>query len=185
MDYKALYNFFANAHAGIILSVETLSEHKMNKRGNALYGRVTKAAKSSYQFGYDYESAINRRLTAQGLEPSFKTASRPWGQWLIPNKIAEHKGELYLRLYTIDSAKPEATYLVDGRPATKEEIDIIDFFTPSPAPSNKQAAAGLSAHQVQPREVKFSSIQAFTCGGQRHIVQHPSKQEKEVSESSK
>lgn len=174
MDYKNLYNFIANANAGIIANLETAKEHKMNKKGNPLYGRVTKIAECRYQIGYNYESGVNRRLSAQGDKPEFKTSHRPYGKWVILNKIAEHNGELYLRVYTIDNCQPSEHYLVDGRPATQEELDIIAFFTPKHAAhySNTQAAAGLTAHQVEPKEFKFSTIRAITCSGTRHEIEH-------------
>ena len=174
MNYNNLYNFIANANAGIIANIESVKEHKMNKKGNPLFGRVEKVAECRYQIGYNYESGVNRRLTAQGSEANFKTSRRPYGKWLILNKIAEHKGELYLRVYTIENCKPTEKYLVDGRAATEEELDIIAYFTPKPSAyhSNTQAAAGLTTKQVEPKEFKFSTIRAITCAGTRHEIEH-------------
>ena len=128
------------------------------------------------QFGYVYENAVNNRLKGLGLEPTFDAMSRSWGRWVVPNKIAENKGEFYLRFYTManPNALHDVSYLVDGRMATEDEVAIIKEFTPKPSESARQAESGLVEHQVQPREYKVSSIIGIAVNGEVYEVAHES-----------
>ena len=113
--------------AGMIVTAMIGGEHKMNKRSNPLVGRVTRnhtmvanvAGKGSY---------VNR-LAKRGETPA---NTRPaWFTW-IGDGIVQHNttGERYVALLP-SSVKTHKVFLVDGRPATAEEIETIKSFTPA------------------------------------------------------
>lgn len=162
-----LVKMMANIKGATICTIDAVTEPKMNKRGNPYIGRVLKLTRVQLQFGYDYERAVNNRLKAQGLEPNFKAESRSWGEWIIPNKVAYHKGEFYFRFYTMENENSvcEVYYLIDGRLATKSEVEELKAFMPRESESNTQSGAGLTEHQVKPREYKASAIRKIAVNG--------------------
>lgn len=149
------------------VSVTIVSDAKMNKKGNPLAGRVTKIADYNCQFGYSYENAVNNRIAKQGGNANFEAQSLPWGEWVrgYENRIISHKGEYYVRFYLAKGCKAEIRYLIDGRPATAEEISIIKSFTPARKPSGTQSACGLTANQVEPFTAKLANIYSLTING--------------------
>ena len=166
-----LINLLANTKGATICTLVTATIPTMRKTANPFIGRVKKIVKGQMQFGYDYENAVNNRLKAQGLEPNFSAQSRKWGKWIIPNKVAENNGEYYLRFYTItNNTKTEVVWLIDGRVATESEVEQIKSFIPAKSSSNTQAQAGLTEHQVEPREYKASSIIGITINGETYKV---------------
>ena len=129
------------------------------------FGNVTKVVNKQVQLNYDYENAVNRRLKAEGKTADFKANSLPWGSWYVPNKVIEHKGEYYLRMYSFKDAPCTTEYYVDGRPATDAEVANINAYKNAhKKTSNRQADAGLTEHQVEPMNVKFTNIIDLRCG---------------------
>lgn len=160
-----LFDILANINAASFVSVVSMTEPKMNKRGNPLANaKVVKLTKAVLQFGYSYENAVNNRI-AEG--ESFEAESLPWGKWVegFENKILEHKGEYYARFYEKKNDHREVYYLVNGELATEEEVAIIKQFTPK-SYSNRQSEVGIEDYvdQVKPRTYKFSSIVGLKCG---------------------
>jgi hypothetical protein len=124
-------------------------------------GVVTKQAKMQCQLNYDYANAVNNRLEKQGDEREFESKSMAWGAWVKgqENKLKEHKGELYLRIYLMKNAKSEKAYFVNGVPATQEQISIIKVYESSKyRPIGTQAEVGLVENQVMPKDIKLSNI---------------------------
>lgn len=155
----------SNVASAQFVTITTLTEPKMNKRGNPLFGRVVKFAVRNCQFGYDYENAVNNRLERQGCERSFSAEKLPWGQWLVPNKIITHKDNLYGRFYVAKDCVVKSAYLVDGRLATAEEMEIIKTFEVKRTSSARQEADGLFENQVKPYDVNLDNILAVKASG--------------------
>lgn len=176
-----LISMMSNIKGATICTIETETTPKMNKKGNALYGRVRKVSRGQFQFGYNYENAVNNRLEKQGDERTFEAQSRPYGTWVVPNKVAEHNGTIYLRFYKMSNQTAQETYFVDGRPATAEEIDIIKFFTPASKPSATQAAEGLTDNQVKPCEYKASAIRKISINGAEYEILQAEEQVAEIA----
>lgn len=128
---------------------------------------VTKRWEGEVQLNYSYENAVNNRLEKQGDERSFKAKSLPWGEWDMPNKTIIHKGEYYMRYYLFNGNKPKVEYLVDGRPATEEEVALIKG-AKKPKESKRQADAGLSENQVSAQAIMFSNILEVRVDGQTY-----------------
>ena len=147
-------------------NITALTNAEMNKRHNPFYGRVQKLTSMTIQLNYSYENAVNRHLSNNGLEENFVADKLTWGEWLIPNKIIAHKGEMYLRTYVPRNAKPIVIYLLDGRKATDEEINAFKSFLKQSTNSKKQSKYGLEDdEQVKPRTFSFESIQRLHTNG--------------------
>lgn len=148
----------------VFAHIEYYSEEKLPKKLGL--GNVTKYVATNVQLNYGYENAVNNRIERAGGDGNFVAGSLPFGKWETPNKIIEYKGNYYLRFYLYDGSKPNVSYIVDGRPATKNEVDIISEYKKGlKKNSDTQSAAGLTQNQVKPRMVKFESITNLKCGG--------------------
>lgn len=131
------------------------------KSPNPYLGRVLKYSRGEYQIGCDYEKVVNRRLKKQGLEPNFKVSHRSWGEWLVVNKIATHKGNFYVRVYLVHNHQvpPTVEWFLDGRLATPEEVADIKTYLKDKGESKKQSLAGLDKEdQVELREFNVEGI---------------------------
>lgn len=151
-----------------IMTITTDTVVRMRKRCNPLaYKVVTKVTVRNCQFGYNYQNAVNSRILKEtGEVPNFKSDSLPWGDWLVPNKIIEYRGNLYGRFYTMDNNVPDiVTYYVNGKLATPEQVEIINRFSSSEVSSERQAAAGLVNHQVKPFLVNLENILEIKVNG--------------------
>jgi hypothetical protein len=125
---------------------------------NPYIGRVEIVKTRSLFFGWlDYEKTINGRLERKGCDGEFKTEPMSGRKWLHYGKVERNKydeNRLYIRFYTKKDNPFTAVYLVDGTPATEEQIAE---FTPWIVEKNedysaKQASAGLvNGEQVFPR----------------------------------
>ena len=128
------------------------------------FGNVTKVVDTQVQLNYDYEKSVNRRLKAKGCEPNFKSDKLPWGTWYIFNKVIEHKGSFYLRMYDFEGRPFREEYYVDGRPATDSEVaSIMAYKEAHEKSSKKQEAAGLDTHQTKPMNVNMENIIELRC----------------------
>jgi hypothetical protein len=148
------------------INIWTLTEPDMYLKGNPYKGRVQKVSAAQMQFNFAYENAVNNRLIKGGCEGNFEAESLPWGEWLHPNKVIDHKGVLYLRTYNVKGAKPRTFYFVDGHLATPEQYaEFSAYFKPTKSASNKQTEAGLVENQVKVKNYKFSSILRLSMNG--------------------
>jgi hypothetical protein len=157
---KTLIEKIENLKGCKIVTITYRTSVKLPKK-YGIDGAVTKETKTQGQLNYDYTNAVNNRLEKQGGEREFQSKSMAWGAWVKgqENKLKEHKGELYLRFYTMKNAKSEKQYFVNGMPATAEQIVVIKNYESSKyQQSGTQAAVGLVDNQVMPKDIKLSNI---------------------------
>ena len=121
---------------------------------------------SHIAIGTSYENAVNNRNERTNGNRDFVAEPLAWGEWYIPNKVITHKGSFYLRYYTNRNTLTTRTLFVDGRPATAQEVDIINAYRKaSGSSSNRQAAIGIAAaDQVKPRTTNIANIVQFKYG---------------------
>ena len=97
----------------------------MNKRGNPLVGRVTRNHRLIVTVAGPQSYA--NRLGKQGEEPVGRT---PWYRWVKEGVVTHPEtGKMYLAALPT-GAQRHVKYLVDGREASAEELEVIRQFTP-------------------------------------------------------
>lgn len=117
--------------AGMIATVLLKGEHKMNKRNNPLLGRVTRDHRLIVTVAGP--QSYTNRLDKKGEEPAGKA---PWYKWVKDGVVVHSEtGKMYLAALPTN-AKRHVKYLVDGREATPEELEIIRQFTPEKGEPN-------------------------------------------------
>lgn len=152
------------------LAAVTLTEPKMNKRGNPYFGRVQKV---SYYRGFmfaNYENTINGASAAKSGATGTYIADAPSYCHHVPglenvllqnNKDSE---QYYLNLLTKKTTTTiRSTYLVDGKVATEEQVAEIAQWLPSHTNSKKQEEFGITdEEQVLPLRPKLQNVICLT-----------------------
>lgn len=126
--------------------VVTLTEPAMNKGGrmgvapNPLYGRATKLTTYyNLLLGADYENNVNLEREREGKPTDFVSGSQRGTHFFDAffNESDREIGTYYLKMgYRRNGSKASFVYLVDGRPATEDEICTIEYYL-KPKSDNK------------------------------------------------
>lgn len=118
-------------------TIITATEPRMNKTNNIYYGRVKKiSVYKNAMMGCNYGNIVNNRRESEGKTADFG-AQAPKGKTIF-NKFfyqsAKEPETFYLKIiFYKTQTKVESSYLVDGRPATDQEIQEIKTFMPKPS----------------------------------------------------
>lgn len=168
LTHTQFIKIIQNTQGAAIVGIEAITDAKPLKTGNPFNG-INKHVRAVGFVGANYGEAVKREGERQGADASaFVASPRPYGEWLVPNKVATHKGELYLRTQSTPNQrrKQPARLLAyrdnSGKFLSKDEVKP---FLPKKTESAKQAAAGLVG-KVDVREYKFSSIRKVRVNGQ-------------------
>ena len=169
-------------------SILTVTDPKMNKGGrknketgeypNPMFNsdgtcRVMKRTKTVVMLNNNYASAVsNRTEKTSGERKEFDADGMSGREWVegyenLISKATNGSDTLYLRTYFNmgNNNTPHVEYLVDGRLATDDELEIIKSYLPKKSESKKQAEVGLSEEeQIMPRDYKVSSLRQIDCG---------------------
>lgn len=158
ITHDTLATLLRNRLGAVILGLETVTTPKARKGAPPL---IEKVAKGSAVVGGSYGRAVEKQ-SGQAFTPE----SLPWGQWLVPNKVIQHKGELYLRTIARNQRPMRSHFLSAGEPIEKEKVVP---FLPVPAPSARQERVGLTGkRQVSVRTVKFDNIKIIKIKGETY-----------------
>ena len=178
IDISSLKTYLGNRCSFASLVTHTDPKLKKGGRGgvpvNPLNGnRVVKVTEQVIQLNRDYNSGvIAKAAKTEGVDISEEWTPEPMSgrKWLpgYENLIeqAVNGDTLYLRTYVGEGNNPvKVSYLVDGRPATEEEVAIIKEYSPAKSSSNKQAEAGIAEeNQVIPRSYKLEGVKSLKAG---------------------
>lgn len=150
-------------------TLETVTDPDMRKTGNPYVGRVKKHTRINCTFGANYENAVNRQGEREGLENAgeFEALKLPYGNWLVPHKLIEHKGAVQVRVMCNPHMKPDVSYTLDGQPM---DVSVIKPFMPEKKASARQEEFGIE-REVVPRNYKLESIKAITVNGTRYEIE--------------
>lgn len=112
----------ALARAGQFTGFLWVRPMKTRKDVSAL---VTKSVRCVGRVGlaYDKREAV-QEARASGELPA-QNAGLPWGQWLLFPYLIQHKGKLYLRIYPVPNRRPRVIYRIDGRLASRAEVEPL------------------------------------------------------------
>lgn len=176
ITHKKLVEIIANSTGAMPVGLLTETDARALKTGNP-FGEITKRVRVVAFVGANYEKAVNREAERQGGIGGFKAEKRPWGEWLVPNKLATHKGETYLRTQSTPGQRNRNRARIlfyRGENGQFLSRDEVKKFIPEKSVSARQAAVGVGAtdgrKQVDVREYKLSSILQIRIGGRTYQV---------------
>lgn len=168
LDYNKLIKMLEAKKGTAIVGIQALTDAKAKKTGNP-FGVIYKQIRAVGFVGANYEQSVNREALRQGGKAEFDAESLPWGKWLVPNKVIEHKGEFYLRTQTTPGIRRNCPAKVicfrneKGNFLNKNEVKP---FLPVARESNKQQEETGIDKTVWVRTYKFSSIQKIRVNGE-------------------
>lgn len=135
------------------ISFWSVTDARLNKRGNPHPMPVKKLSHVNGFVGFDYESVVNRQRVREDKEGDFESEERSWGTKLT-NYLVEHKGTYYLAVKVERSLHPARYFDAEGNELTKEQVS--PFFG---------ARKDLGRQGVE-KEVIYRN---YTVGNIRHI----------------
>jgi hypothetical protein len=124
-------------------TIVTETTPKMRKTNNPFFGRVTKVSKISAQLNTNYTQKVNNQRGREGSSTDFQ-AKANWHEPVTDmynGCISRHKkdtSKLYLNYVEMEK---KTAYLLDGFPATPEQLKAIFAFFPASAKKVKQNTA--------------------------------------------
>lgn len=167
---QKLMSALANVSGASFISIDTLTTETLTGgKKNPMQGRVTKKTTGASVMvfqnknGSAYQAMVERRLAAEGKDPSsFTLGERKWGERIKNTPFITHKGELYLEVIFLKAGKSE--YFLDGKPIAKSDIQGIEKSAP-----NEESQGGLD-NKVVIRTFRAESITAIRVDKQEHIL---------------
>lgn len=150
-----------------IVGLLALTDSRARKTGNP-YGTIYKQVRAVGFVGADYELAVNREAIRQEQSATFQGESLPWGQWLIPHKVIQHNGKLYLRTQTTPGNRQrQAAKVICYRDTNGKFLarDDVKPFLPVVRESAKQQNETGIDKTVWVRTYAFDSIQKIRIAG--------------------
>ena len=152
--------------------IESVNKKLIGGRKNEYYNEVsTVSSMNGVQVNANYQNAVNNRIEDGGEK--FVAESLPWGTWLTPNKLIEHNGKVYLRLYMTKSTTTDKTYYRNGVACDCETAKAIASTMRESKPSARQAEVGIEvADMVKPFTVCLDNLLQFTVDGVIYTVAH-------------
>ena len=131
-------NFILSLKKGLFGNkVVTITEPRMNKRGNPFIENGDKVQKITYYtnigLGISYENATNNKLARNGEEANFE-AEKPkgmtWEHYPFILRSDKNPDQKYLRMQYYSNTKVKSLYLVNGKLATPQQVETIKAFSP-------------------------------------------------------
>jgi len=171
-----LVSFVKSLNKGTLSTIVTNTEPRMRKTGNPLFGRVRKQTTLNHiVVGVSYENSVNNKSERVGNGEHIESEKPNGKTWVVPNLILradKDEKQLYLRTTLRKTTTTESFYLVDGRPATEDEVATIKEFLQGSSTSGKQAALGIAEEdQVVVRDYKVENILAIKQGSKKWSAQ--------------
>lgn len=167
ITHNQLVQILAARKGVSIVGLFALVDSRAKKTGNP-YGTIYKQIRAVGFVGADYEIAVNNEAMRQAASATFEAASLPWGSWLIPHKVIEHEGTLYLRTQTtpgnrrVQPAKVISYRDTSGKYLARD--DVKPFLPPLREAAKQQAQTGIDK-TIWVRTYRFDSIQRIRIAG--------------------
>lgn len=103
------------------ISIVTETIPEMNKKGNRLYGKITKVSKYTGKIGFFYPNVVNNQLGREDKEMNFKAQKRVWG--VRDGVLVRHKDNVYLEI-KVDKVL-ETKYFYKGKEVGEARLETI------------------------------------------------------------
>lgn len=129
-------NFILGLKKGVFGNkVVTITTPKLLKRGNPLNGQDVRKVTfyTNIGLGISYENTINNRKERNGEDRDFiaeKPSGMSWEHFPFILRSDKDPNQKYLRMQFYANTRVESAYLINGKLATKSELEIIKQFTP-------------------------------------------------------
>lgn len=160
LTHSQFKDLLANRAGTIFLSIVAETQPKFRKTG-CPFESISRRVYRQMVPGASYANAVEKQ---GGVD--FKPAPRKWGEYVVPDKVVEYQGNLYLSgKFRNDFGAPiESDYFADG---AKVALEVVKDYLVPPSPSKRQIEAGVDPEEtVEVRDYKFSSIKEVRVNGE-------------------
>jgi hypothetical protein len=165
-----IVSVLANLHGASFMGIDTLTEIKLKGgKKNPQQERVAKRSTGHRVMIFQnkningYEAIVNRRLIAEGKDPSnFELGPRAWGERVPNMPIVTHGDKAYLEVIFLQAGTSE--YLLDGMPVAREIIQGLDD------PRESSTGQGGLSDTVIVRTFSLDSLTAIRIDGQQFVA---------------
>jgi hypothetical protein len=129
INYETLNKLVSQVKGTTFAGITTKTDVKLlGGKKNLMQGRVQKITEDANIILYSnselsgYAEMVKRRMMSEGKNPDdFVMKPRAWGARVGKSPFIEHNGKYYLEC--IFRSPGKTTYLLDGNPVAKEEIE--------------------------------------------------------------
>jgi hypothetical protein len=117
-----------NLRGAGFVTIQTLTEVKLNAEGRAILGEVYKRARVNGVVNFRYQNSVNRQRTREALVADFVAAERRWGSHVVGTPFIVHitkdgQRKMYLEMKVERSLGYE--YLdAQGNEISKEQVNL-------------------------------------------------------------
>jgi hypothetical protein len=179
ITHQQLRDLIARTISGSMpVGILAVTDTRSRKTGNP-WRTVFKTVRVVGWVGARYADGVKREGNRQEVDASeFKAGPLPWGQWDVPGKVIEHKGNLYLRTQATPGMRRSRPARILGYHAASGETlsrEQVAPFLPVETGSAKQADAGLSSdprEQIWVGTYAFASLRKIRISGRSYSVTH-------------
>ncbi len=176
LNYSGLLEIVKNSKGVLIVGIRALTDSRARKTNNP-FGVIYKEISAVGFVGANYGKAILNEGFRQGETVEFEAQALPWGNWLVINKVIEHKGALYLRTQTTPGQRrKQPAKVLNYRNASGHILnrELVKPFLPVASESAKQQDAGLD-ETIWVRTYAFSSIKKIRVNGETFKLEEQAK----------
>lgn len=157
----------AQVRTSTFATITTVTEPKMNKKGNPFYGRTKKRATSNVTLNFNYANSVNNQRNKEAdldKEPEiFVPHARKWGERIDGTCLVQHKGEVYAEM-KFNGKPSNIEYFVDGQLTEKKELAL--WLT---EPKSNAEHQGVEKEIIL-RDVKLSNIAEIKLKGEQYEI---------------
>ena len=132
MNTNYAINVISKKNKGQFFKMTYITDVTLSAKGKREGHVVLKYTHGTFRWGINYNNMKSVQLKRkEGALPA-DPQKLPWGEWSAshPGLVIEHKGTEYLRVYASPN-KNKATYYLDGRPISIEDLKETGFVVPS------------------------------------------------------
>ena len=155
-----LESMLADIKGATFATLTTSTDPRLKKTGNTL-GTVRKVSRVNVTLGFQYEAAVNRQRTREGLEADFEATERQWGEHISPMLI-ENNGKKYLQTKVEKSLE---TKYVDAKGQELSSETVAPFL---PARSKNEHQE--TEKEILVRDYKLESIIGISFKGEEYVL---------------
>lgn len=175
LNHFELTNLIRQTKGAAIIGILAVTDARAKKTNNP-FGTIFKTVRAVGFCGANYGNAVLNEGLRENKSINFIEENLPWGSWLIPCKVIEHKGDLYLRLQSTAGQRQRQPAKVLGyQSETGQALTFkqIEKFLPAKTESAKQVGAGIDTGKtVMVRTYKFSSLKVVRINGQSYQIKN-------------
>lgn len=170
-----LFGVLTGLRRCMAVSVDCVTEPKMNKGGNPFYGNVLKVQTLNGLVGFVYENAVNNQLAREDNENAFEFVAheRKWGKLMDNRNLVEHtpKGATEPKYYIqlkVQSTGGHPRYL---NKRTGQEINVEELrpYLPERRKVGTQEAVGLEK-EVIVRDIELGNVKGIRMDGTAYVI---------------